>query len=110
MNHELQETLRPLCNRSVMCEPSVMLHDSYSVALEIDSQTGAWLVLDDTDPSLWAESYWPGELYTTLWPYSPSTTEGILVIVLAVCNALLTLGALRVVRRASIAGGWLRFA
>uniref|UniRef100_A0A7S0LC46 Nicastrin n=1 Tax=Coccolithus braarudii TaxID=221442 RepID=A0A7S0LC46_9EUKA len=109
----LQAALRPLCNGSSSCEPSVMLHDSYSPSIEmrVEGRRGAWEVLDATDPSVWAESYWPDGLYATMWPYAPRTSESVFMLALAAVNALVALAVIRLARcgESSGIGGWLRF-
>ncbi|KAL1523000.1 hypothetical protein AB1Y20_017963 [Prymnesium parvum] len=84
--------LRPACDDvgAQPCEPTVVLHDSYSTELELDEGSGQWRVLD-LNGSLWTESNWPAEMFTLLLPYGTSSVaEGIGMLVFGIFNAVLT--------------------
>jgi len=91
----LEARLAPVCERiglstSEPCEPAVLSHDAFSAGVERDPATGAWHVTDPSEP-LWAESNWPSEMYTILYPHGkPSTAESLALLGVGLLSAILT--------------------
>jgi hypothetical protein len=97
----LTRTLNASCELTVppasACEPVVMLHDAYSPGIERDGgkSAGGWRVTDETEP-IWAESNWPPEMHTVVYPHgAPRTVESIMLIVFGLVVALLTFVAVK---------------
>ena len=74
------------------CEPVVLTHDAFPAGIEREP-TGQWVVTDASEP-LWAESNWPGEMYTILYPHgAPRTAESVGLLVGGLVGAALTYAA-----------------
>ena len=62
--------------------------------------TGTWRVHDASLP-LWAESNWPAEMYTRLYPHgAPRLAESLMLLGTGVLGALLTYAAVFVSKQA----------
>ena len=92
----LERTLAPVCDTAVPsasapCEAAVLFHDAYPAGIAFEPDKGSWRVTDPSEP-LWAESNWPAEMYTVLYPHGvPSTTESVSLVAFGLASALLTL-------------------
>ena len=81
------------------CAPAVMYHDAYPPGIEPEGDEGAWRVVDLSEP-LWAESNWPDEMYSKMYPYgAPRTAEIMLLLSVGVGGAIATYIAVAVSRR-----------
>jgi hypothetical protein len=91
--------LQSACDGSEPCEAVVALHDAYSTAIEPDEETGVWTIVD-SNASVWAESNWPAEMYTYIYPYGAhSVLEALGMLVFGGLNTLLTVAAVQIARK-----------
>ena len=75
------------------------MHDSFPTAIEQSAPGGAWQVVDPSEP-LFAESNWPADLYTTLWPHgAPRAAESVGLLFVGALGATLTWAAVVVSRK-----------
>ncbi len=74
------------------CEPTLLLHDALSPALEYNVQAARFEVQPNAsqDDPIWAESNWPSHTGATLWLYTPSNWEAPFLIAIALVLAALT--------------------
>lgn len=99
----LQRALNATCmGLGAACEPVVVTHDAYSPAIEPDRDTGTWRAIPPIDPDapMWAESNWPAEMHTTIYPHgAPRTAESVALLASGSMAALLAYGVVLLSRR-----------
>jgi nicastrin len=119
------ETVAP----SAACAPAVMLHDSYSAGIELRADGVTWEVVDAAEVGgvasnadvqhpltatplptphtrlshclqpLWAESNWPAQMFTRLYPYgAPNNVESFALLGVGAFSAALTYAIVRLSR------------
>ena len=67
--------------------------------IEMDEDSGLWKVVD-ANRSIWAESNWPAEMYTAVYPHgSHSFAEAVGMLSLGIFNSLVTVGVVHAARR-----------